>query len=841
MSAVTRRVSTRVLLLFTAFAVVLSSAVVSAAPASAADTGAIAGTVTDAEGSSVQGVVVTASTDDGPLWDATTGIDGSYLLTGLPAGDYTVHFDGTEASAEVASGWWEDAATRAGATVVTVGVGETADVSPQLAPGASISGRIIDGDGNPLEQATVWVSRADDENASTSVTTDADGDYRVRALPAGDYVLMITYWEGTTSLTEWWDNAQSDEFSTPITLAIGQSVSGVDVTLSPDDNSILDTHTGKLSGVLRNGAGEPIAGAWVGVMDAGGRFGDTVVTDADGKWSMNRLSVGSYKIEFSATVGGEEISEYWDNAPDFESATVITLADGEQRTDLDAFLGPDPLPAIPDAPTPTVSGSAVVGATVSAGIGVWSDGTTLTLKWLANGTPIPGATDSTFTVTGAQLGKKLSIRVTGTLDGFSTTSKTSAPTASVKAGTLTAPTPKISGTVAVGATLTAQPGTWTPGTAKTYQWLANGTPISKATKSTYKIPASLEGKRLTVRVTGKLAGYTTIAKTSSSTKKVMKAGTPALSGSAVVGATLTAKPGSWTAGTSFSYQWKADGLAIAKATKSTYKIPASMSGKKLSVTVTGKKSGYATVVKTSSPTKKVMKVGAVTISGTAAAGSTLTAKTSSWTINTTYSYQWKADGKAISKATKSTYKVSSSLAGKAITVTVTGRKSGHATAAKTSKATLRVPQAGKPSIGGTRYVTGTLTASPGVWTPGTSASYQWYANGTKISGATGSTLYLGSDSFSGKNVTVAVTGRKAGFTTVTTKSSAVTIKPAKAKPKSTYTCPPGYPIKGNKTTRHSSDWIYHVPGGQYYDATAPEECFVSELAAQRAGYRKSMR
>lgn len=55
-----------------------------------------------------------------------------------------------------------------------------------------------------------------------------------------------------------------------------------------------------------------------------------------------------------------------------------------------------------------------------------------------------------------------------------------------------------------------------------------------------------------------------------------------------------------------------------------------------------------------------------------------------------------------------------------------------------------------------------------------------------------------------------------------------------------YACPPGYPIKGNQTSS-TGEWIYHVPGGQYYDRTKPEECFMTEADAQAAGYRRSKR
>lgn len=54
-----------------------------------------------------------------------------------------------------------------------------------------------------------------------------------------------------------------------------------------------------------------------------------------------------------------------------------------------------------------------------------------------------------------------------------------------------------------------------------------------------------------------------------------------------------------------------------------------------------------------------------------------------------------------------------------------------------------------------------------------------------------------------------------------------------------WNCPAGYPIKGNRSS--SGEWIYHVPGGEFYDRTNPEECFATQQDARDAGYRASKR
>ncbi|HEX7057523.1 MAG TPA: phospholipase D-like domain-containing protein [Bacilli bacterium] len=46
-------------------------------------------------------------------------------------------------------------------------------------------------------------------------------------------------------------------------------------------------------------------------------------------------------------------------------------------------------------------------------------------------------------------------------------------------------------------------------------------------------------------------------------------------------------------------------------------------------------------------------------------------------------------------------------------------------------------------------------------------------------------------------------------------------------------------IKGNINSK--GEKIYHLPGGEYYSETIPEEMFCSEKAAKAAGYRKSLK
>lgn len=64
---------------------------------------------------------------------------------------------------------------------------------------------------------------------------------------------------------------------------------------------------------------------------------------------------------------------------------------------------------------PVVSGTPDVGQTLTASTGAWTpQGVTLATQWLSNGTPIAGATGSTFRVTSAVAGTALAAQVTAT-------------------------------------------------------------------------------------------------------------------------------------------------------------------------------------------------------------------------------------------------------------------------------------------------------------------------------------------------------------------------------------------------------------------------------------------
>ena len=347
----------------------------------------------------------------------------------------------------------------------------------------------------------------------------------------------------------------------------------------------------------------------------------------------------------------------------------------------------------------------------------------------------------------------------------------------------TATTPTVSGTAyRVGTPLTAAVAAWSPAAELDYQWRRDGQMISGATRRTYTPAGADAGARLTVTVVGSAAGRTPTARTSAETPDIavgdLATSAPAISGKVRVGSTLRAFSGSWTSGTRFEYRWYANGAAIRGATGFTFTPSAAQRGKRLTVRLTGTRRGFAAASRTS-PASVAVASGrfaqsAPVVLGAAVPGATLkVSRPQSVPVPGSVAYRWKVDGRSVRGATGTSLSVRSSWKGRKITVSATVRRTGYSTrtvtsaAAKVGSAYTRSPA---PRISGTVRVGSRLRASAGRWSPRTSLSYRWYADGRPVSGATRSSYTLKGAQY-GQRITVVVRSYRARYGTVTRRSA----------------------------------------------------------------------
>jgi len=168
----------------------------------------------------------------------------------------------------------------------------------------------------------------------------------------------------------------------------------------------------------------------------------------------------------------------------------------------------------PDAARPVITGDVHVGGVVTAVEREYDHGGTETAwQWYRDGKAITGQTASSYTITTADKGKVLTVKVTATADGF--LASVSKSLATQKVGTLLiagASAPAVIEVNSGTGILTAVSGINDEAAKVVYQWYRNGKAISKATKITYTPLSSDAGKSITVRVTATKASATTVVK-----------------------------------------------------------------------------------------------------------------------------------------------------------------------------------------------------------------------------------------------------------------------------------------------------------------------------------------
>jgi hypothetical protein len=154
-------------------------------------TGSVSGVVTDAiTHMPVKKAMVTTNPIGnfklylGPQ-SASTDASGAFTLHDLPAGQYKLMFQHQS---------YPQARFGGAAKTVDVKAGETAGpVNVELIPGASVTGHIVDEDGDPLQGCFVEIRSAKNPEQGVSMTgssaSDANGEWRAFGIAAGKYTL----------------------------------------------------------------------------------------------------------------------------------------------------------------------------------------------------------------------------------------------------------------------------------------------------------------------------------------------------------------------------------------------------------------------------------------------------------------------------------------------------------------------------------------------------------------------------------------------------------------------------------------------------------------------------
>ena len=358
--------------------------------------------------------------------------------------------------------------------------------------------------------------------------------------------------------------------------------------------------------------------------------------------------------------------------------------------------------------------------------------------------------------------------------------RTQALTAFLSTRAPEAPQLSMNGGSTVGSKLVAEVNAWDYTATMSYQWLRNAQPIPNATSSEYTIGTGDANSLISVRVSASKPSFTPVSSTSMGVLVTNpQLPSASITGDARVGGTLIGNPVA-NASATVSYRWYRDGKLISGATGSTYTPTSADLQKSITLNTSVNQTGFPLAITSSSA--RVIALGVfqkpdVEIAGTAETGNTLLINAQIPT-GAKASYQWFNDGKAITGATRSEYKVKATDVNSFLTARVSLTRLAYNPTSVTSSgvkalagAFIKTPT---PSISGIATVNKTISGVLGSWDTGVKITYQWLRNGVEISSATGKT-YRVSSLDKGKQLVFRVRATKDGYKTVVLSSSSVSV------------------------------------------------------------------
>lgn len=319
--------------------------------------GRITGTLTDSSNQPLNGVsVIARSVASGATIVTGSTADGTYNLTGLPDGSYTLEFVPPFGS-NLLRIYHSQTTVAAEATAVGVTAGiVVSGIDAVLPVAASLAGVVTDASNEPVEAATVLILGPHGVVATTS--TSATGTWEVLSLSGGSYIIEVRPLPGSGLFARFHPNASSSATASTVHVDIGARVDGL-VTVLPAG--------GIITGVVHDGANNPVAGATVAAIPVGGDGPAPVsVTNSDGVYSLIGLAPGLHTALISPPAGSGLVAVYLGGVPLPEDAHTVLVEAGVTAAGVDVVL---PAGGAITGVVTSAAGYALGGVTVSASLG----------------------------------------------------------------------------------------------------------------------------------------------------------------------------------------------------------------------------------------------------------------------------------------------------------------------------------------------------------------------------------------------------------------------------------------------------------------------------------------
>jgi Carboxypeptidase regulatory-like domain len=198
----------------------------------------------------------------------------------------------------------------------------------------SIAGTVTDAaTAEPIEGVKACAESTDESSFACGLT-ETDGTYFIGGLEPGEYKVWFSS-EGR-HVFEYYDGAASWSDADPVAVLSGTKTVEIDADLQPTaaiEGTVLATADGL--GV------EEVEVCAYPLSAAEENFLECAETDSGGAYAINGLAPGSYRIEFWTGWTGRNLAyQFYDRRSRFAEADVVSLAEGERKSGVDADLAP---------------------------------------------------------------------------------------------------------------------------------------------------------------------------------------------------------------------------------------------------------------------------------------------------------------------------------------------------------------------------------------------------------------------------------------------------------------------------------------------------------------------